>query len=165
MHPSSSSIRFRSSTLLVALGIVFQLGCINAFISSSSLILPTSISSSKITSPAWVLVDTTTATATTDSGGVALRMSSDREEEAKFKSDDNSRSSIRDLGFSDAEIERSARKPQKERTKVRVDMVDNVDATTLTAVGFGLIAFNFFVLANMGDGGIGGVVAYIINSL
>ena len=41
---------------------------------------------------------------------------------------------------------------------------DNIDATTLTAVGFGLVAFNFFVLANMGDGGIGGIVAMIINS-
>ena len=82
-------------------------------------------------------------------------------------SDDNNydnRSRLRDLGFSDDEIERSERKTVKDRPKVRVDMVDNVDATTLTAVGFGLIAFNFFVLANLGDGGIGGFVATIINS-
>ena len=40
----------------------------------------------------------------------------------------------------------------------------NVDATTLTAVGFAAIAFNFLVLANMGDGGIAGIVARIINT-
>ena len=40
----------------------------------------------------------------------------------------------------------------------------NVDATTLTVVGFGAIAFNFLVLANMGDVGIGGLVARIINT-
>mmetsp|Transcript_32126 Transcript_32126/g.47327 ORF Transcript_32126/g.47327 Transcript_32126/m.47327 type:complete len:116 (-) Transcript_32126:500-847(-) len=39
-----------------------------------------------------------------------------------------------------------------------------VDAFTLTAVGFGLIAFNFLVLANMGDAGIGGIVARIMNT-
>jgi len=47
---------------------------------------------------------------------------------------------------------------------VRVDLIDDVDAFTLTAVGFGLIAFNFLVLANMGDAGIGGIVARIINT-
>jgi hypothetical protein len=78
--------------------------------------------------------------------------------------DNDSRSRLRDLGYSDDEIERSMRKPVKGKRVVRVDMVDNVDATTLTAVGFGLIAFNFFVLANAGDGGIGGFVATIINS-
>jgi hypothetical protein len=57
------------------------------------------------------------------------------------------------------------RKPvKKAERKVRIDLVENVDPATLTAVGFGLIAFNFFVLANMGDGGIGGIVATIINS-
>ena len=71
---------------------------------------------------------------------------------------------LRDLGFSDDEIARSRREPPKEERKVRVDMVDNVDATSLTALGFAAIAFNFFVLANMGDGGIGGLVATIINS-
>lgn len=79
-------------------------------------------------------------------------------------SDEDSQSRLRDLGFSDDEISRSRRNPDKEERKVRVDMVDNIDATTLTAVGFAAIAFNFFVLANMGDGGIGGVVATIINS-
>jgi len=91
-------------------------------------------------------------------GGIVLRMSDG--------DDDNydKKSRLRDLGYSDDEIERSIRKPVKGRPQVRVDMVDNVDATTLTAVGFALIAFNFFVLANVGDGGIGGIVARIINS-
>lgn len=46
---------------------------------------------------------------------------------------------------------------------VRVDLVDDVDSFSLTAVGFGLIAFNFLVLANLGDGGVGGLVARFIN--
>lgn len=33
--------------------------------------------------------------------------------------------------------------------KVNVNLIPDVDAFTLTAVGFGLIAFNFFVLANV----------------
>jgi len=39
-----------------------------------------------------------------------------------------------------------------------------VDAFTLTCVGFGLIAFNFLVLGNMGDMGVGGVIARIMNT-
>jgi hypothetical protein len=46
---------------------------------------------------------------------------------------------------------------------VKTTQID-VDAATLTAVGFGAIAFNFLVLANMGDMGIGGLVARIINT-
>lgn len=52
--------------------------------------------------------------------------------------------------------------PDKEN--VNVNEVPNVDAVTLTALGFGAIAFNFFVLANAGDGGIGGIVARLINT-
>jgi hypothetical protein len=33
--------------------------------------------------------------------------------------------------------------------KVNVNLIGDVDSFTLTAVGFGLIAFNFFVLANV----------------
>ncbi|KAL3805051.1 hypothetical protein HJC23_003279 [Cyclotella cryptica] len=47
---------------------------------------------------------------------------------------------------------------------VNVNLVEDVDAFTLTAVGFGLIAFNFLVLANMGDAGLAGFVARIINT-
>lgn len=57
-----------------------------------------------------------------------------------------------------------ARNDEDERN-VRVDLVEDVDSVTLTAVGFALIAFNFFVLANLGDGGIAGFVATIINTL
>ena len=46
---------------------------------------------------------------------------------------------------------------------VNVNLVNSVDSFTLTAIGFGLIALNFFVFANMGDVGIGGFVARIIN--
>jgi hypothetical protein len=46
---------------------------------------------------------------------------------------------------------------------VNVNLIPDVDSVTLTAIGFGLIAFNFFVLANLGDGGIGGTVAKLIN--
>jgi hypothetical protein len=47
---------------------------------------------------------------------------------------------------------------------VNVNLIGDVDSVTLTAIGFGLIALNFFVFANMGDGGIGGIVARIINT-
>lgn len=72
---------------------------------------------------------------------------------------------LRALGYSEDEIRRSSKESQREETTVRVDIVDGVDAATLTAVGFGLIALNFFVFANMGDGGIAGVVASIINTM
>lgn len=71
---------------------------------------------------------------------------------------------LRALGYSEDEIRRSNQADVPPPPTVRVDIVDGVDAATLTAVGFGLIAFNFFVLANAGDGGIGGVVATIMNT-
>ena len=65
------------------------------------------------------------------------------------------------LGYSNQELqERTTTDPE-----VNVNLIPNVDAASLTAVGFALIGFNFFVLANMGDGGIGGIVARIINTL
>lgn len=51
-----------------------------------------------------------------------------------------------------------------EDENVNVFEVKDVDALNLTVIGFAAIAFNFFVLANMGDGGIGGIVARIINT-
>lgn len=51
----------------------------------------------------------------------------------------------------------------RDNENVRVDLVEDVDSVTLTAIGFGLIAFNFLVLANMGDGGLSGLVARFIN--
>jgi hypothetical protein len=44
--------------------------------------------------------------------------------------------------------------------KVNVNLIDDVDSFTLTAVGFGLIAFNFFVLAN-----VSGFVSLFLNRL
>lgn len=51
---------------------------------------------------------------------------------------------------------------ESDNENVQVTELD-VDAVTLTAVGFTLIGLNFFVFANLGDGGIGGVVATLIN--
>eukprot|EP00977_Amphora_coffeiformis_P028402 scaffold34963_cov237-Amphora_coffeaeformis.AAC.2 len=72
---------------------------------------------------------------------------------------------LKSLGYSDDEIKKANQGSveQKEAPKVRVDIVDEVDPLTLTAIGFAAIAFNFFVLGNLGDGGIGGVVATFIN--
>ena len=73
---------------------------------------------------------------------------------------------LRSLGYSDKEISKKATSPDPaEQPKVRVDLVEDVDPLTLTAIGFGLIAFNFLVLGNLGDGGIGGLVATAINLL
>ncbi|CAJ1964056.1 unnamed protein product [Cylindrotheca closterium] len=91
-----------------------------------------------------------------------------------FLSDDNNSNNnnsssdedrLRALGYSEDEIRRSKEKDAGPPREVRVDLVNDIDATTLTFVGFGLIAFNFFVLANAGDGGIAGVVASIINTM
>lgn len=71
---------------------------------------------------------------------------------------------LRTLGFTEDEIRQSKKESSPEQIKVRVDLVDGIDAFTLSAVGFGLIALNFFVFANMGDGGIAGIVATIMNT-
>ena len=100
---------------------------------------------------------------------VNLLMSSDKSNDDVDDGDNNNtnRRSLRELGYSDDEIKRSTRRSDtntnKEQIKVRIDLIDNIDPVTLSAIGFGLIALNFFVFANMGDGGIGGIVAYIIN--
>jgi hypothetical protein len=73
-------------------------------------------------------------------------------------------SQLTKLGYSETEVRQSARKAAPEEIKVRVDLVNDVDPVTLTAIGFALIALNFLVFANMGDGGIAGIVATIINS-
>jgi hypothetical protein len=44
---------------------------------------------------------------------------------------------------------------EDEKEKVNVNLIPEVDSFTLTAIGFTLIAFNFFVFANMGDFGVG----------
>lgn len=72
---------------------------------------------------------------------------------------------LRSLGYSEDEIKKTLQSGQsrQEEQKVRVDLVEDVDPLTLTAIGFAAIAFNFLVLGNMGDGGIGGLVATAIN--
>ena len=57
------------------------------------------------------------------------------------------------------------RQQKGEKLNVQVNLLPDIDSVTLTAVGFALIAFNFFVLGNLEDGGIAGVVATIINTL
>jgi hypothetical protein len=58
----------------------------------------------------------------------------------------------------------SLRLNDEDDKKVNVNLIPDVDSFTLTAVGFGLIAFNFLVLANLGDLGVGGFIARIINT-
>jgi hypothetical protein len=95
---------------------------------------------------------------------------SDKEEDNKNDSSSNSvlnnQDRLRQLGYSDDEIRRSQTSSIKnpKEIKVRVDLIDDVDPVSLTAIGFALIALNFLVFANLGDGGISGVVATIINS-
>jgi hypothetical protein len=48
--------------------------------------------------------------------------------------------------------------------EVEVNLVEDVDPLTLTAIGFAAIAINFIIFANMGDAGLGGFVARIINA-
>ena len=100
-----------------------------------------------VASNAFSIVNTARRTATTCA---PLRMS-----------DPDQRGRLEQLGFTEQELDRSAVREPVER--VNVNEVE-IDAVTLTAVGFGLIALNFLVFANMGDGGIAGVVATIINT-
>lgn len=65
------------------------------------------------------------------------------------------------LGYSPNEIERS----KASLPKVKVSVTEfEVDPVTITALGFGLIAMNFLIFANMGSGGIAGILARIINT-
>lgn len=78
--------------------------------------------------------------------------------------DNKQEDKLAQLGYSSDDIGRRSRKESdKEQLSVNVNLLPDIDPLTLTAIGFGLIAFNFFVLANAGDGGIGGVIARIIN--
>lgn len=70
---------------------------------------------------------------------------------------------LNSLGYSKQEIQRSLKSEDKEEIRVQVNLLPEIDSVTLTAVGFALIAFNFFVLANLEDGGIAGLVASLIN--
>jgi hypothetical protein len=76
----------------------------------------------------------------------------------------NKKDKLQQLGFSSQELERS-RPRNVPPQKVQVNLVNDVDPFTLTAIGFGLIAFNFLIFANMGDAGLSGLVATLINKL
>jgi hypothetical protein len=78
---------------------------------------------------------------------------------------DDQEKKLQQLGISKEELQRSRRQGDDIDQSVRVDLVEDVDPLSLTAVGFGLIAINFFILANLGDGGIAGTVARIINAM
>lgn len=80
-------------------------------------------------------------------------------------SDTKEKDRLRALGYSEDEIRRSKKQSDPEEIKVRVDLVEDVDPFSLTAIGFALIALNFLVFANMGDGGIAGLVATFINTV
>ncbi len=75
------------------------------------------------------------------------------------------------LGYSTDEIERTKLSSQRSKSssssspqlKVSVTQFE-VDPVTITALGFGLIAMNFLVFANMGSGGIAGILASIMNT-
>ena len=86
------------------------------------------------------------------------------------KDEGTKKSNLTSLGYTDEEIQLSqdheSRRQQKGgKFNVQVNLLPDIDSVTLTAVGFALIAFNFFVLGNLEDGGIAGVVATIINTL
>ena len=100
-----------------------------------------------------------------DSDDSSSGSSSNISEDASNDDANSSDRKLARLGFSPEEIQRGRQTPpgDKENLPVNVNLLPDVDAVTLTAVGFGLIAFNFFVLANLGDGGLAGAIATIIN--
>lgn len=56
------------------------------------------------------------------------------------------------------------RTDDKDEEEVEVNIVEDVDPLTLTAIGFAAIAINFIIFANMGDAGLGSFAARIINA-
>ena len=88
-----------------------------------------------------------------------LEMSSDNNQD-KFLREER----LSKLGYSSEEIAKSSSSvDEQEEQEVKVVVIDDVDPVTLTAIGFAAIAFNFLVFANMGDAGISGAVARLIN--
>jgi len=68
------------------------------------------------------------------------------------------------LGFSEDKKMPLSEPPNTiDEANVNVNLIGDIDPVTITALGFAAIAANFLIFANMGDGGIGGVVARIIN--
>jgi hypothetical protein len=88
-----------------------------------------------------------------------LQMASEEEEEQRER--------LAQLGYSEEELDRAAAPvttEPKEKSKFVAVTEFDIDPVTLTFIGFGLIAANFFIFANLGDGGVGGVVATIMNT-
>mmetsp|Transcript_6248 Transcript_6248/g.13721 ORF Transcript_6248/g.13721 Transcript_6248/m.13721 type:complete len:184 (+) Transcript_6248:79-630(+) len=108
---------------------------------------------------------------TSNNGRSASRLSTRMNLSSSDDEEQSRQDKLSALGYTESEISRSAGNagriddptPPPGEQDVFVEEFE-VDAATLTAVGFGLIALNFFVFANLGDGGIGGLVASLINS-
>jgi len=80
-----------------------------------------------------------------------------------LKSDEQDRlDRLSKLGYTQDELSRNE-DPAPLPGKVVVTEVD-IDPFTLTAVGFAALAANFLLFANMGDGGIAGLVARFQNT-
>ena len=80
--------------------------------------------------------------------------------------DQEQRERLERLGYTSDDIDRFVSTPTKspfDEQKVAVTEIE-IDPLTLTALGFGLIACNFLIFANMGSGGIAGVVASFMNT-
>jgi hypothetical protein len=132
--PSLQLIMFARIPALLVLSIVFCLSIVEGYLTFKRFTPPVRHASSN--------------------RATALRSNADGgPEESKLSS----------LGFSEREIQRSRGSGDKEPIKVKVSIIPDVDPVTLTAIGFSLIAINFFILGNLGDGGISGFVATIIN--
>mmetsp|Transcript_19047 Transcript_19047/g.29468 ORF Transcript_19047/g.29468 Transcript_19047/m.29468 type:complete len:154 (+) Transcript_19047:95-556(+) len=83
-----------------------------------------------------------------------------------FSEQETQEDKLAKLGYSSEEIATATKKKadmEEPPQSVNVNLVDDIDPVTITALGFAAIAFNFLVFANMGDAGLAGGVARIIN--
>lgn len=83
-----------------------------------------------------------------------------------FSESETQEDKLAKLGYSSDEVATATKRKadmEEPPQSVNVNVVDNIDPFTITAIGFAAIAFNFFIFANMGDVGIAGGVARIIN--
>ena len=107
----------------------------------------TSNGCSVVTVEAFTAIHTTTVRPMLHAAAAAAASTTGTAKTVTFMSSgpDDNKSRLKDLGFTDDEIRRSSTSvdDRREPQKVRVDLVEEVDSMTLTAIGFGLIAFNF----------------------
>mmetsp|Transcript_22219 Transcript_22219/g.33352 ORF Transcript_22219/g.33352 Transcript_22219/m.33352 type:complete len:153 (-) Transcript_22219:280-738(-) len=83
-----------------------------------------------------------------------------------FSEQETQEDKLSKLGYSSEEIATATKKKagmEEPPQSVNVNLIDDIDPVTITALGFAAIAFNFLVFANMGDAGLAGGVARIIN--